>query len=166
MCKSTMHMKGAWHLTCRCTKVVMISCTSVCDCCIDSRHASGPLTTLGEQQQQQQHAEALTRCTAEVAAPLERQFACCNQQLKHATQRLQTAEQHLSSQKLSVAEAEFRALRAEGLMKKSKDRQSGLECDKRRLQAFVRKLKAKVNACIAWQNCSHCCLKAVPYNMC
>lgn len=129
----------------------MISCTSVCDCCIDSRYASGLLTTFGEQQQQ--HAEALTRCTAEVAAPLERQFACCKQQLKHAAQRLQTAEQHLSSEKLSFAEAESMALRAERLMKKSKERQSGLECDKRRLQAFVRKLKSKANACIAWQTC-------------
>ncbi len=105
---------------------------------------SGLLTKLGVQQQQ--HAEALSRCTAEIALALERQLASCKQQLKHATQRLQTAEQQLSSQKLSVAEAESGALRAEGLMKKSEERRSGLECDKRRLHNLVRELKSEVNA--------------------
>ncbi|KAA6418428.1 MAG: hypothetical protein FRX49_11588 [Trebouxia sp. A1-2] len=93
--------------------------------------------------QQQQHAKALSRCTVEATAPLERQLASSKQQLKHATQRLHTAEQQLSSHKLSVAEAESRALRAEGLMRKSEERRSGLECDKRRLQAFVRELKSE-----------------------
>jgi len=110
---------------------------------------SGLLTELGLQQQQ--HAEALTRCTAEVTAPLERQLASCKQQLKHATQRLQAAEQQLSSQKLSVAEAESRALRADGLMKKSEERRAGMDCDKRRLQTFVRELKFEVNVCVAQQ---------------
>jgi len=108
---------------------------------------SGLLTELSLQQQQ--HAEALTRCIAAATAPLERQLASSKQQLKHATQRLQTAEQQLSSHKLTVAEAESRALRVEGLMKKSEERRSGLECDKRRLQAFVRELKSEVNACTA-----------------
>ncbi len=110
---------------------------------------SGLLTELSLQQQQ--HAEALTRCMAEATAPLERQLASVKQQLKHATQRLQTAEQQLSSHKLSVAEAESRALRAEGLMKKSEERRAGLECDKRRLQGFVNELKAEVTACTTQQ---------------
>ncbi|DBA69505.1 TPA: hypothetical protein ACH3X2_012780 [Trebouxia sp. C0005] len=104
--------------------------------------------------QQQQHAKALSRCTVEATAPLERQLASSKQQLKHATQRLHTAEQQLSSHKLSVAEAESRALRAEGLMRKSEERRSGLECDKRRLQAFVRELKSEASS---WE---HKCLIA------
>ncbi|DBA88771.1 TPA: hypothetical protein ACH3X1_004188 [Trebouxia sp. C0004] len=113
---------------------------------------SGLLTELSLRQQQ--HAEALTRCTAEVSSPLQRQLASSKQQLKHAIQRLQTAEQQLSSQKLSVAEAESRALRGEALMKKSEERRAGLECDKRRLQAFVRELKSEASS---WE---HKCMVA------
>ncbi|KAA6416644.1 MAG: hypothetical protein FRX49_13380 [Trebouxia sp. A1-2] len=105
--------------------------------------------------QQQQHAKALSRCTVEATAPLERQLASSKQQLKHATQRLHTAEQQLSSHKLSVAEAESRALRAEGLMRKSEERRSGLECDKRRLQAFVRELKSETRHSCADQQLQH-----------
>ena len=104
---------------------------------------SGLLTQLSLQQQQ--HAEATRRVTSEVTARLEKQLTVSQQQLKQATQRVQTAEQQLSAQLMSAAEAESRAARAEGLMKKIEERRAGLESDKRRLQTCVREVRAEVS---------------------
>ncbi|KAL0019445.1 hypothetical protein WJX77_000469 [Trebouxia sp. C0004] len=106
--------------------------------------------------QLQSQLQGMSNVKADLQEKLEAvmQLASSKQQLKHAIQRLQTAEQQLSSQKLSVAEAESRALRGEALMKKSEERRAGLECDKRRLQAFVRELKSEASS---WE---HKCMVA------
>ena len=95
--------------------------------------------------QQQQHAEALQRATSEVSSQMQAQLTATKQQLKTVCNKLHAAEQHFSAQEQSLVEAESRALRAEGLMKKSEQRRAGLEADKRRLQSLAREHESAVN---------------------
>lgn len=94
---------------------------------------------------QQQHAEALSNVSADVAAPLDKQLAASKQQLRHALQRLNAAEQQLRTQEVTTAEAESRAGRADALMKKGEERRAGLELDKRRLHVCVRDVRSEVS---------------------
>lgn len=94
---------------------------------------------------QQQHAEALSRVSAEVTKPLGKQLASLKQQLKISFQKLHSAEQQLSAHESTLDEAEAQATRAEGLLKKAKERRSSMESDKRRLQASLKEARAEVS---------------------
>lgn len=93
---------------------------------------------------QAQHAQQLDGIRTEIAAPLQKHIVSLQQQLKGTASKAQGLEQQLKTQELRVDEAESRAARAEGLVKRGEERRNGLEGERRRLQQSLRELRNEV----------------------
>ncbi|KAL0055118.1 hypothetical protein WJX82_007299 [Trebouxia sp. C0006] len=107
----------------------------VADSGVQAQARGGEIRTL--QQQLAQAQAELQQVQTEAAA----KHSSLKARLKTAAQAAQKAQTQQQDEL-----SQLQALRVEGLMKKSEERRSRLECDKRRLQTFVRELKSEASS--------------------